>query len=62
MKDVKVALDPDKRERLQALSERTGRSVSELAREGVERVLGLAETQMDTIEAAVKRMEEDADG
>ena len=61
MKDVKVALDPEKRERLQALSERTGRSVSELAREGVDRVLDLAETQMITIEAALKKMEE-ADG
>jgi len=56
-----VALDPEKRERLQALSERTGRSVSELAREGVDRVLDLAETQMITIEAALKKMEE-ADG
>lgn len=61
MKDVKLTLDPEKRERLQALSERTGRSVSELTREGVERVLDLAETQMNTIDAALQKMEE-ADG
>lgn len=54
-----IPVDPERWERLKAVAELTGRPLSELAQEGIDAVLDLAERQQNTIERAVARLEQD---
>jgi len=49
-----ITLDADKHERLMALAAETRVPAAEYIREGIERVLDLAEKQQDAIERAIR--------
>jgi len=52
-----VTVDEDRWARLKQIAEREGRPLSELAQEGIDVVLDLAEKQQNTIERTVARLE-----
>lgn len=54
-----IAVDPERWERLKAIAELTGRPPSELAQEGIDVVLDLAERQQNTLERVVARLEQE---
>lgn len=54
-----VAVDAARWERLKAVAEATGRPLSELAQEGIDVVLDLAEKQQNTIERVTARLEQE---
>lgn len=54
-----IAVDAARWERLKAIAETTGRPLSELAQEGIDVVLDLAEKQQNTIERVTARLEQD---
>lgn len=57
MKKRSVDVDPDRWEKLKRIAEGQGRPVTELAQEGIDVVLDLAEKQQNTIERTVARLE-----
>lgn len=52
--EMHVSVEASRLERLRALSEATGVPMAEYVRRALDRVLTLAETQMDTLEKAIK--------
>lgn len=57
-----VSVDEERWAKLKAIAQHQGRTVSELAQEGIDVVLDLAEKQQNTIERTVARLEKEEDG
>lgn len=57
MKQCKVWIEQRQYDALKSMAERTAKPVSELVREGLERVLELAETQQDTLERVLVELD-----
>lgn len=54
VKRISIGIDEDKRAKLFKLAEQTGRPVGDLVREGIDRVLDLAEAQQRTLDRVLK--------